>query len=67
MNDTAKLMWMFKEVQGDIDAKRGSCYTEVEEDYSGEPIAVHVMKDGNLCWSKTKLDIVFDYLTKHLD
>jgi hypothetical protein len=63
MNDEEKLMWMFEQVYGRI---TGSCYTEVEKDESDDPIAVHVMKYGNYCWSKTKLDIVFDYLTKHL-
>lgn len=67
MTDNEKLIWMFKEVHGDIDAKRGSCYTEVDLDDSDDPVGVSVLKDGNLCWHKSKLDIVFDYLTKHLD
>lgn len=64
MNDAEKLMWMFGQVHGEI---TGSCYTEIEEDEDGRPIAVHVMKNGNRCWSATKTDLVFDYLTKHLD
>lgn len=64
MNDEDKLLWMFKEVHGEI---TGACYIEVECDDMGDPIAVHCMKDGNLCWTKTKLDLVFEYLTKHLD
>lgn len=66
MNDEEKLMWLFIEVNGDIDNKKGSCYTEIVVDDEERPIAVDVMKDGNLCWRKTKLDIIFDYLTRHL-
>ena len=36
------------------------CYTEAEEDDSGSAIAVNVMKDGNLCWSANKVDILFE-------
>ena len=36
------------------------CYTEVEENDSGSAIAVNVMKDGNLCWSANKVDILFE-------
>ena len=32
----------------------------VEEDDSGSAIAVNVMKDGNLCWSANKVDILFE-------
>ena len=67
MDDVDKLLWMFKEVHGDIDEDKGQCYTEVVIDDEASPIAVDVMKGGNLCWRKTKLDIVFDYLTKNLE
>ena len=63
MNDEEKLLWMFAEVYGEI---TGSCYREVIMDDSEEPLGISVMKNGNLCWYKSKLDIVFDYLTKHL-
>ena len=63
MTDKDKLMWLFEQVHGKI---TGSCYTEIiTEDY--KPVAVDVMKDGNLCWSASKLDLVFDYLTRHLE
>ena len=66
MTEEAKLMWMFEQVHGKI---TGRCYTEIryEEDDLCKPIQVDVMKYGNLCWSATKVDLVFDYLTKHLD
>ena len=64
MSDDKKLMWLFEQVHGRI---TGRCYTEVELDDNQDPVGVSVMKDGNLCWYKSKLDIVFDYLTKHLE
>ena len=66
MNDTCKLLWMFEQVHG-WQGKSGSCYTEVVEDDDGNAVVVEVRKNGNLCWSDTKLDLVFKYLTKHLD
>jgi hypothetical protein len=62
MSDEEKMMIMFTAVHGDM---TGSCYAEVElhEDTS-MPIAIHCMKDGNICWTATKLDILFDYMTK---
>lgn len=65
MNDDQKLLWMFTEVHGEI---KGSCYTEIvyDNDYGDTPIGINVMKDGNLCWYRSKLDIIFEYLTKHL-
>lgn len=63
MGDDEKMIWMFKEVHGEL---TGSCYLEVVDDLDGEPARIEVMKDGNLCWSKTKTDLVFDYLTKDL-
>lgn len=65
MNDDEKLLWMFEQVHGFRDAS-GQCYTELEYDDSMNAVAVNVMKNNNLCWTATKLDLVFDYLTKHL-
>ena len=64
MNSKEKLLWMFKQVHGEVSK---SCYLEVEEDDELEPIAVNLMKDGNVAWTATKLDLVFDYMTKFLD
>jgi len=63
MNDEDKLMWMFTEVHGNI---TGACYTEIVLDDEENPIAVEVRKNGNLCWSAAKVDLMFDYLTRHL-
>ncbi|AGN51556.1 hypothetical protein VPLG_00117 [Vibrio phage eugene 12A10] len=68
MNDEEKLKKMFMAVHGDIDANRSSCYLRVVEseeyDTYGEPAAIEVCKDGSVCWTKTKTDILFDYITK---
>lgn len=64
MSDEEKLMWMFNQVHGEI---TGSCYTEVVYDEDENPVAVNVMKNGNLCWSADKTDLMFNYLTKHLN
>lgn len=63
MNADDKLLWMFTEVHGQI---TGRCYVELVSDEGGNPIAVDVMKDGHVCWSATKVDLMFDYITKHL-
>lgn len=62
MTDEDKLEKMFTEVHGEM---TGSCSIEVyytEDTY--EPDGINVIKDGDLCWSKTKTDILFDYITK---
>jgi hypothetical protein len=62
MNEEEKLKWMFNQVHGELS---GSCNLVID-DRNGE-IGAHVMKGGNLCWSTTKIDLVFDFLTMHLD
>jgi len=69
MTDEEKMLWMFNEVHGKI---TGACYVEVgpafEDDDAFDPeLYVHLMKDGNICWSKSKAELVFDYITKPLD
>lgn len=68
MDDEQKLLWMFHQVYGEVTR---SCYLEIQdvgEDYEDDInlSTVRVMKDGNLCWSVNKIDLVFDYLTKDL-
>jgi len=64
MNDIEKMEWMFKEVHGEM---TGACYAEITYDDEGEPNGVVCMKHGDLCWSKNKTELMFDYLTRHLD
>lgn len=56
-----KMTKMFNEIHG---VPSLSCYTEVELDEDCNPIYIHLMKDGNICWSMSKADLVFEYLTK---
>ena len=63
MQDKEKILWMFTQVHGEI---TGKCYIQIEED-DGNVIGISVMKDNNLCWTRTKVDLIFEYLTKHLD
>ena len=62
MNDNEKIMWMFTMVHGVIN---GACYTEIVYEDELIPIAVNVMKHGNLCWTATKGDLAFDYICKY--
>jgi len=66
MTEDEKLRWMFQAVHGDMSK---SCYLEVvtSDDCDEREPGVYVMKAGNLCWNATKTDLVFDYLTRHLN
>lgn len=64
MDDEEKMLWMFTKLYGEL---TGACYAEVELDDQGDATAVNCMKNGMLCWRKSKVDIVFDYLTVQLD
>ena len=61
MSDEDVMLRMFAEVYG---AVAGSCYTDFDYDEDDKLIGISVMKDSNACWSKTKTDIVFDYIAK---
>jgi hypothetical protein len=65
MSDDEKLMWMFEQVHGKIS---GACEAIViYDDYNPDkPIQIDVVKYGKLCWSATKLDLIFEFLTKDL-
>lgn len=58
------LQKMFNYVNGDIDADSSSCRTRLWSDEYGDVHGIEVVKDGYLCWSKTKNDILFDYIAK---
>ena len=66
MTEEEKMLWMFKEVHG---KDAGHCHAEIyeNEEYPYESVGVNLIKHDNVCWSKTKIDILFDYLTRHLD
>ena len=63
MSTEEKLMLLFTEVHGEIS---GSLGTEIFYDEEYEPVAVRVVKGGNVCWQATKLDLLFDYITEQI-
>lgn len=64
MTEEEKMLWMFIQAHGQL---TGACYAEVEfNEERGDAVAVHCMKDGHSCWSYTKAELVFEYLTRHL-
>jgi hypothetical protein len=65
MTDKEKMLWMFERVHGEI---TGACYVEVHEgEDDPEVLTLHLMKHGKSCWTKTKAELVFDFITLHLD
>jgi hypothetical protein len=62
MTTEEKLILMFNEVEGPMS---GSCSTEIEWEH-GEAVAVNVIKDGYVAWSRTKQDLLFDYMTRDI-
>ena len=63
MNDEEKMKWMFTEVYGELS---GSCSLVIGENEDGKQVA-QCVKDDNVCWEMTKEELLFDYITKHLD
>ena len=61
MDDEVKILWMFKQVYGE---DKGATYAEVYYNDYCEVAGVNLMKHGNVCWGRSKLDLVFDFLTK---
>lgn len=61
MSTEEKLLAMFKVVHGEMSL---SCTAVVTTDTYMEANGITVMKDGNECWSVTKSDLFFDYMTK---
>lgn len=62
MTDAEKLLWMFQQVEK-IQFTNSKVSVIVAEDAS----KVSVIESGVVCWEKSKIDIIFDYLTKRLD
>lgn len=64
MDDKDKLLKMFTDIHGEI---TGSCYVQVQYNDNNEAIGVSCMKDGNVCWTANKSDLLFDFITKNLE
>ena len=62
MNEEQKMIWLHEQVGGELDTRTGCSWAT--DDYP--PTELLLMKDGNICWGKTKAELVFDYLTKDL-
>ena len=73
MTEDEKLIFLYEEVNGKL-REGGRCYWEVKPpvDYAGKVVdceaedVLHCMKDGNSCWTKSKTEILFDYVTRNL-
>jgi len=63
VTEEGKMLWMFKEIHGEI---TGACYVEVHEDENTQELTVHLMKHGNSCWFSNKTDLLFDFITKNI-
>ena len=64
MDDNEKMLWMYEQVYGPQDPS-STCKAVVHEDEDGY-LEIHMMKDGHVCWSMSKADLIFEYLTKGL-
>ncbi len=64
MDEEQRMLWMANEVYGPAGT---SCYFETHySDSYDQPLVLALMKDSSTCWTKSKVDLVFDYLTKDL-
>ena len=63
VSEESKLLWMFTQVHGELGRK-----FELQVDYDDDfkPEAITVLKHGVQCWTDTKTDLMFNYLTKDL-
>jgi len=62
MNEEQKMIWLWEQANGKLDTHTGCSFAS--DDYP--PTRLILMKDGSECWSLTKAELVFDYLTKDL-
>ncbi len=65
-----KLLYMFGAVHGELSCAVRVYYNDDvddnEEGHCGDASGVAVVKGGCVCWSKTKEDILFDYVTRDM-
>ena len=68
MTEEEKMIWLYEQVDGKLDTRTG-CSLVVRaldpDDWDSEMV-LSLMKDGNVCWSLSKTDLVFDYITRDL-
>lgn len=63
MQTEDKLITMYEAVHGKV---TGSCTLELTYNNEGEPDGVAVYKNGCVCWELSKLDLLFDYMTRDM-
>jgi hypothetical protein len=56
-----ELLWLFNQVHGEM---TGSCHAEVIFNDNDSSIVQHValVKDGDVCWTASKEDLLVSYL-----
>jgi len=64
MSDEEKLLHMFKMKHGEM---TGSCSAEVIMDGDHNPTIVACIKDRKVCWSETREELVFYYVTRDIE
>jgi len=64
MSDEDKLLQMFAMVHGEM---TGSCWPEVLYGDDGKPNGVACIKNGDYCWSDSREDLLFAYVTRDFE
>jgi len=63
MDDNEKMLWMYEQIYGPQDPS--NIYKAVIHKDKNN-LKIHIMKHGHVCWSMSKADLIFEYLTKDL-
>lgn len=63
MTTEEKLLLMFHSMHGKLSK---SCSAEIHMDDNGNPNGVSLIKNGQILWWETKLDLLFEYTTERL-
>ena len=64
MSEEEKMLYMFELVHGKMTK---SCSAAIIKDGDDKPMGVACVKDGDVCWSRSREDLVFEYATRSLD
>lgn len=63
MSDEEKLLHMFKLKEGEM---TGACSAVILYSDEGEPNGVGCQKDGGICWSRSREDLIFAFVTREM-
>jgi hypothetical protein len=64
MNDEEVMLHLFKLSHGEM---TGSCSAKAFEDSDGCFIYVACMKDGGVCWTASREELMFDHLVRGMN